>query len=52
MSIEHDQKLSFDNERLAKSAVTTANFQHGSKNLKVYRCRQCSLWHIATDHEI
>ncbi|MBP6041970.1 hypothetical protein KA529_03045 [Candidatus Saccharibacteria bacterium] len=51
MGLEHKEKLSFASKEAAQSAVTTANFQYGSKKLKVYLCKKCTQWHIATDHD-
>lgn len=43
-------KLAFDTKRDAQTAVLVAFHQHGTK-LKVYLCRFCKLWHLATDHQ-
>lgn len=42
-------KMAFDTKKQAESAARTAAFQHGAK-LKVYRCRDCGLWHLSTDY--
>ena len=41
------EKLSFDTKEAAQGAATYAEHLHGSK-LKVYRCKHCELWHLAT----
>lgn len=41
------QKLSFDTKTLAEGAALTADWQYGA-NLKVYLCRDCKLWHLAS----
>jgi hypothetical protein len=43
-------KLVFDNKTQAQAAATTLAFQKGVK-LKVYKCRHCSLWHLASDYK-
>jgi hypothetical protein len=40
-------KLAFDSKKDAQAAATVALFQHGTK-LKVYRCKYCGLWHLAS----
>lgn len=51
MSLENkcNDKMSFDNKVEAENASTVAEFQRGS-NLKVYKCKYCHLWHLATDY--
>jgi hypothetical protein len=44
-----EDKMSFDNKVDAENTSTVAEYQHGSK-LKVYKCRECDLWHLASDH--
>ncbi|MES2971095.1 MAG: hypothetical protein V4702_02115 [Patescibacteria group bacterium] len=41
-------KLSFDTKTEAERSAIVAEWQHGSK-LKVYKCRHCQLWHLATN---
>lgn len=41
------EKLAFDTKKQAMAAATVAKFQHGT-NLKVYRCKYCGLWHLAS----
>jgi hypothetical protein len=43
-------KLAFGSSKEAASAATVAQFQHGSR-LKVYHCRICKLWHLASKYE-
>jgi hypothetical protein len=43
------KKMAFDRKAEAENASTVAEFQRGS-NLKVYKCRLCHLWHLATDY--
>ena len=40
-------KLAFDTKEQAEATAVVANYQHGV-TLKVYLCRHCSLWHLAT----
>lgn len=40
-------KMSFDTAKEAQVAATVALFQHGTK-LKVYLCKHCDLWHLAS----
>ncbi|MCA9330270.1 hypothetical protein KDA11_06480 [Candidatus Saccharibacteria bacterium] len=41
------EKLAFDSQKQAKTAVVVARLQHGTK-LKTYNCRYCGLWHLAS----
>ncbi len=41
------EKLAFDTQQQAAAAANVAEYQHGIK-LKIYRCRHCGLWHLAT----
>lgn len=40
-------KLTFDTKKQAQAAAIVADYQHGTK-LKVYMCRFCHLWHMAS----
>lgn len=40
-------KLAFDTKKAAEGAAVYAKYQHGTK-LKVYQCKHCSLWHLAS----
>jgi hypothetical protein len=40
-------KLVFDTKVAAQAAATVAQYQRGV-NLKVYRCKYCSLWHLSS----
>ena len=44
------EKLTFDTQKQAATAALVASHQHGSK-LKVYKCRYCNLWHLASNYE-
>jgi len=44
------EKLSFDTQKQAATAALVARHQHGTK-LKVYRCKHCNLWHLASNYE-
>lgn len=44
------EKLAFDTRKAAQAAATVAAYQHGTK-LKVYVCRHCNLWHLASDYD-
>lgn len=42
-------KITFDDEKSAKTAAVVADWQHEIKGtLVAYKCRYCSLWHLAT----
>lgn len=41
------EKLSFDSKEAATGAAVYAKHRHGTK-LKVYRCKHCGLWHLAS----
>jgi len=41
------EKLAFDTKDAAAGAAVYATYQHGAK-FKVYQCRECNLWHLAT----
>ncbi len=41
------EKLAFDTKEAAQGAATYAQYLHGTK-LKVYKCRHCQLWHLAS----
>lgn len=42
----HD-KLGFDTQKQARTAALVADYQYSAK-LKVYRCRDCDLWHLSS----
>jgi hypothetical protein len=44
-------KLSFLNKKDAEAARVQANFDHDNKNLTVYHCDKCDLYHLSTDHK-
>ena len=44
------EKLCFDTQKQAATAATVAQHQHGTK-LKVYKCKHCNLWHLASNYE-
>jgi hypothetical protein len=44
-------KLAFDTKGQAEVAANVADYQHGAK-LKVYKCRHCGLWHLASDYTV
>jgi hypothetical protein len=41
------EKMAFSTKKEAQTAATVALFQHGTK-LKVYCCKFCGLWHLAS----
>lgn len=41
------EKMAFDSKTEAEGAATAAEWQHGGA-LKVYKCRHCNLWHLAS----
>lgn len=43
-------KVAFEAKEQAIGAAAAADWQYGSK-LKVYRCRHCQLWHLASRHD-
>jgi len=44
-----NKKLAFDNKKDAEASALVAEYQHGGK-FKVYLCKNCGLWHIATSY--
>jgi hypothetical protein len=40
-------KLAFDTKKQAEASALVADYQHGTK-LKVYLCKACGLWHLAS----
>lgn len=45
------EKLAFDTQKEAWAAATVARFQHGGALLKVYKCKECDLWHLASNYQ-
>ena len=43
-----EEKLAFDTKKEANASAVVAKYQHGSK-LKIYKCKNCGLWHLASD---
>jgi len=43
-------KMVFDTKAEAENAATVAEFQRGSK-LKIYKCRECHLWHLSSNYD-
>ena len=41
-------KLAFETVRDARATATVSEHRYGNK-LKVYKCRHCGLYHLATD---
>jgi len=41
------EKLVFMTKQAAEGAAVYANHLHGTK-LKVYKCKDCQLWHLAS----
>jgi hypothetical protein len=44
-----NEKMSFDSKSEAENTVVVVEHQRGTK-LRVYKCRQCQLWHMASDY--
>ena len=42
------QKMAFDTKRQALDTATTSKHWYGT-SLKAYRCKNCQLWHLATE---
>jgi hypothetical protein len=42
------EKLAFESGEAAEGAAVYAQHRHGTK-LKVYKCRHCDLWHLASN---
>ncbi len=42
-------KMAFDTNAEAQTAVTVTEYQRGN-TLKVYRCRDCQLWHLSSKY--
>jgi hypothetical protein len=49
MKTQCETKMSFDTKKQAHDAARIAMLQHNTK-LKVYKCRKCELWHLASDY--
>lgn len=43
-------KIAFDTVEAARATATVSEHRYGTK-LKVYRCRHCGLYHLASEHE-
>lgn len=43
------EKMAFDTKVKAENSATVVEHQRGTK-LKVYKCRYCHLWHLASDY--
>ncbi len=50
MDLACNDKIVFDTKLEAENAAIVAEFQRGSK-LKVYKCRDCSLWHLSSNYD-
>jgi hypothetical protein len=44
------EKMAFDTKKEAEATALAADWQHGA-TLKVYECRHCGLWHLASGHK-
>jgi hypothetical protein len=42
------EKLAFESKETAEGAAVYARHLHGAK-LKVYQCKYCKLWHLASN---
>jgi hypothetical protein len=42
-------KMSFDTKKEAENTAVIVEHQRGTK-LRVYKCRQCQLWHMASNY--
>jgi hypothetical protein len=42
------EKLAFNTRKEAQGTATVSEWRYGG-NLKVYKCRHCHLFHLATD---
>ena len=40
-------KLAFDTAKQAETAATKSKWDYGTE-LKVYKCKHCQLWHLAS----
>jgi len=49
VTLQCSGKMGFDSAGEAQNAAVVAAHQHGSK-LKVYKCRKCDLWHLASNY--
>jgi hypothetical protein len=49
MDLACNDKMAFDTKLEAENAATVADFQRGSK-LITYKCRDCGLWHLASNY--
>ncbi|HSX30495.1 MAG TPA: hypothetical protein VLE99_01100 [Candidatus Saccharimonadales bacterium] len=44
------EKLAFETVKAARATATVSEHRYGGK-LKVYKCRHCHLYHLASDYE-
>ncbi len=44
------KKIAFITKNEAKASAVVAQFRYGNK-LKVYKCKDCELWHLASNYE-
>lgn len=44
------EKMTFDTKAEAQTTAIVAKHQRGS-DLKVYKCKECDLWHLASAYE-
>ena len=47
----HEDKINFSSKKEAEAAAIVARNQYGhNRRLKAYLCRECDLWHLASDY--
>lgn len=51
VSLPCADKIAFDTPEAAQATATVSRYRYGSK-LKVYRCRHCQLYHLASNFEL
>jgi hypothetical protein len=42
------EKLAFGSKKQAEASAVVVGYQHGTK-VKPYLCKECGLWHLASD---
>jgi len=45
------EKLAFKTKEEARAAIALTKWRYQTGKLKVYKCKHCNLWHIATDRD-
>lgn len=51
MELPCADKVVFETKAEAEGAALVAQNKYGGKKAKVYKCRYCERWHLATDFD-